>query len=114
MEVRLASYKEKRPVILEKYMELISKQLLLAVSIVVAQIAVAPLHAQSPQTEEKEQLGNSPSPDVLPDSSQQGPSQSIQQQERDQIDNSAAPDVDPGASKGPDQPITKQEQNQLR
>ncbi len=91
-----------------------SKQVLLAASVVAAQLAISPVHAQSVQKLEKEQFGNSASPDVLPDSSQKGPSESITKQEKDQLNNSASPDVDPGASKGPDQPITTQEQNQIR
>ncbi len=95
-------------------MSIISKQLFLAVSVVAAQIAISPVHAQSVQKLEKEQVGNSASPDVLPDASQTGPSQSITKQEKDQLNNSTATDVDPGASKGPDQPLTTQEQNQIR
>ena len=38
--------------------------------------------------------------------------ESIPQEEKDQFSGSAKPDVDPGASKGQDEPIVKQEQNQ--
>ncbi len=65
-------------------MPIINKQSLFAASIVVAQLAISPVFAQSTPKLEKEQLGNS-----------------------------AAPDVDPGASKGTDESIIKQERDQL-
>jgi hypothetical protein len=96
-------------------MLIISKNSVLAISAVVALLGISPVYAQSVQQQEKEQLGNSPTPDVLPDSSQTGPSQSITKQEKDQMNNSAAPDVLPDSSQtGPSQSITTQEKNQIK
>jgi len=96
-------------------MSIISKHSLFAVSAVAALVGFSPAYAQSTQRLEKEQFGNSASPDVLPDSSQTGPSQSITKQEKDQLNNSASPDVLPDASQtGPSQSIPAEEKSQIK
>ncbi len=93
-------------------MPTINKQSLFAASIVLAQLAISPVFAQSTPKLEKEQLGNSVAPDVDPGASK-GRDKSIVKQERDQLGNSTAVNVDPGASQGTDKSIVKQEQDQI-
>ncbi|SFV38754.1 hypothetical protein [Hyphomicrobium facile] len=96
-------------------MTIISKHSVLAILVAVALLGVSPAYAQSVEQQEKNQMNNSAAPDVLPDSSQTGPSQSIPQQEQNQMNNSAAPDVLPDSSQtGPSQSITTQEKNQMK
>ena len=96
-------------------MSIISKHWVLAFLASVALLGVSPVYAQSVEQQEKNQMNNSASPDVLPDSSQTGPSQSIPQQEENQMNNSASPDVLPDSSQtGPSQSIPQEEKNQMK